>query len=353
MTANVEVKFELPLTETEEKEAIEDFVTLVTFPTVSALGPTNGSYEACASFLLRKCTDAGLLDVWILEDSLPGKPIVLAKWAGRDSGKGQILLNSHYDVVPVQEEDWTVPAFDGFRRDGKIYGRGTQDMKCVCMQYIIAARKLIADGFIPERDVYFSFVPDEEIGGVDGMKVLLDSKWFATLNIELALDEGLASEDDTYSVFYGERLPWWIKVTAKGNTGHGSRFIEGTAVEQIIGVANRALSFRTQQRNLLHKNCSHTNACSHAVAASRKTTMGDVTSLNITLLRSGVRSGELDVLNVVPPQAQLAMDIRISPHMPPEEVSGMIDSWCQEVSNDTTGKIVSLRHIFINVGSSY
>ena len=109
-----------------------------------------------------------------------------------------------------------------------------------------------------------------------------------------------------------------MKVTAKGNTGHGSRFIEGTAVEQIIGVANRALTYRAQQRNLLHKNCSHTNACSHAVAASRKTTMGDVTSLNITMLRSGVRSGELDVLNVVPPQAQLAMDIRISPHVPPE-----------------------------------
>merc|ERR1719453_298939 len=115
---------------------------------------------------------------------------------------------------------------------------------------------------------------------------MLSSQWYESLNIELALDEGLASEDGTFSVFYGERLPWWVKVTAKGNTGHGSRFIEGTAVEQIIGVANRALTYRAQQRNLLHKNCSHTNACSHAVAASRKTTMGDVTSLNITMLRS-------------------------------------------------------------------
>ena len=56
---------------------------------------------------------------------------------GRDSSKGQILLNSHYDVVPVQEEDWTVPAFDGLRLDGKVYGRGTQDMKCVCIQVVV------------------------------------------------------------------------------------------------------------------------------------------------------------------------------------------------------------------------
>lgn len=40
-----------------------------------------------------------------------------------------ILLNSHMDVVPVFEEYWIVPPFSGEIRDGKIYGRGTQDMK--------------------------------------------------------------------------------------------------------------------------------------------------------------------------------------------------------------------------------
>ena len=45
--------------------------------------------------------------------------------------------------------------------------------------------------------------------------------------------------DETYSIFYGERLPWWVKVNARGNTGHGSRFIDTTAVEQIVGVTNK------------------------------------------------------------------------------------------------------------------
>ena len=47
-----------------------------------------------------------------------------------------------------------------------------------------------------------------------------------------------------------ERLPWWVRVVAEGNTGHGSRFIEGTAVEQILGVTQRALAFRQQQKGM-------------------------------------------------------------------------------------------------------
>ena len=152
---------------TEEAESnIQKFVDIVRFPTVSALGPSNGAYDECVSYLMKICTEAGLSDVRILQESLPGKPILLASWIGKDPGLPQLLLNSHYDVVPVQEENWTVPAFEGLRKDGKVYGRGTQDMKCVCVQYVIAIETLKKKGFVPERTVHLSFVPDEEIGGV-------------------------------------------------------------------------------------------------------------------------------------------------------------------------------------------
>jgi len=124
---------------------------------------------------------------------------------------------SHYDVVPTIDEYWNVPAFEGLRKDGNIYGRGAQDMKSVCIQYLTAISKLKASGFLPLRTICLSFVPDEEVSGVDGMRILLTSKWFSSLSIGLALDEGLANESDKYSVFYGERLPWWIKVSLKLN----------------------------------------------------------------------------------------------------------------------------------------
>jgi aminoacylase len=225
----------MPLSKTEEEAAIESFAKLVQFPTISALGVSNGSYVACAQYLIEQCTAAGLVNVGVVEASLPGKPIVRASWIGNDASLPCIVLNSHYDVVPAQPEDWTMPPFEGLRKDGRVYGRGTQDMKCVCVQYLAAIKHLMSAGFQPQRSVHLTFVPDEEIGGVDGMVLLLSTPWFSSLDIGLALDEGLASEDDSYSVFYGERLPWWVKVSAKGNTGHGSRFIEGTAVEQLIG----------------------------------------------------------------------------------------------------------------------
>lgn len=316
------------LDQDEQERALLSFSKSITFQTVSGMGVVNGSYGAMSSWLISELQEAGVGDVHILPESVEGKPLVVGSILGQSDTLPQLLFNAHYDVVPVVEADWTVPPFDGLRRDGRVYGRGAQDMKCVVVSYICAVRKLLKSGFSPLRTVHFSFVPDEEIGGGEGMQVLLESEWFKQKDIGLALDEGLASEDDYYSVFYGERLPWWIKVEAKGNTGHASRFIEDTAVKSVIDVVNRALSFRESQRMKLHGGASSCEGCSHSVAKK----LGDVTSLNVTLLRAGMRAGDRDVLNVVPATAEAGFDIRISPSQPPEEVSEMINTWCNEIN---------------------
>jgi len=169
------------------------------------------------------------------------------------------------------------------------------------------------------------------------MAAFLESELYKSLpGIALALDEGLASTTDTFSVFYGERLPWWVDVTAKGHTGHGSRFIENTAVEQLVALANKALEFREGQRSALGLS-KHEN-CAHAVAAK---TLGDVTSLNITTLEAGVRVGNTYAYNCVPPVARCSLDIRISPHVPPSEIGAMLDQWCQECSTDSNESSLS------------
>jgi aminoacylase len=245
----------------EARAAVDNLISVIQFPTISGLGPTNGSYVACAEWIISELQTAGL-NASILPESKSGKPIVVATWRGIDSTLPSLLLNSHYDVVPIDESRWTVPAFDGITANGRIYGRGSQDMKSVCIQHIVALRTLINHSVQPQRDVHVTFLPDEEIGGVDGMNILIQSDWFSNLHIALALDEGLASEGDSYSIFYGERLPWFVRVKAVGNTGHGSRFIDGTASEMIVGVANKALTYRRQQKQLLHgggsiAGCSH------------------------------------------------------------------------------------------------
>lgn len=135
-----------------------------------------------------------------------------------------------------------------------------------------------------------------------------------------------------------------IDVTATGPPGHGSRFIDNTAMEQIINIANRAMSFREGQRAALHGsklNAKHAN-CNHAIAAKRRRlmkkekgkclTLGDVTSLNITTMEAGVKSGNRFAYNVIPTTARLSLDIRISPHMEPSEMKGLLDEWCRDSS---------------------
>jgi aminoacylase len=365
------------LSKDEAECAIQHFCQLIQFPTVSALAIESGAYQQCGQWILQQLQSiSGLFDetnnngtVFVLPESSLNAPVIIACWYGIDRTLPVLVLNSHYDVVPAILDDWTIPPFDGIRQNGNIYGRGTQDMKSVCIQYIEAIRKIHVTNpdWKPLRDIYLTFVPDEEVGG-SGMATFLSSQLYQQTipGIALALDEGLASTNDCYNVFYGERLPWWIDVTASGPTGHGSRFIESTAVGQIIGFANKALEYRDQQRQLI--GLSHNHNCSHAIAAAAASsassiaaanttatvddttttltktdeksiptnTLGDVTSLNITMLEAGVRVNNTYAYNCVPPKARCALDIRISPHTSPSDISAMLDRWCIECSSSSS-----------------
>jgi aminoacylase len=139
------------------------------------------------------------------------------------------MLNSHMDVVPVFPDKWDYPPFAAFKKEnGDIVARGSQDMKCVGMQYIEAVFQLKKLGVVPKRTIYIVFVPDEEIGGIDGMNKFIHTDYFKKMNIGFALDEGLASPLNGFVLYFGERAPWWLKVKAKGEVGHGSRFIKNT-----------------------------------------------------------------------------------------------------------------------------
>jgi len=185
-------------------------------------------------FLRSICTELNLeFEVF---EMVAGHPIGIARWNGTDPSLPSILLNSHTDVVPVDESLWhTDPFAAEMDEAGNIYARGTQDMKCVTIQYLEAIRRLKQLGVEQlKRNIILTFVPDEEIGSKQAFELFIDSEKFRSLNAGVALDEGLASPDESFSVFFGERLPWWVNIRATGPTGHGSRFIEKTAVEKIV-----------------------------------------------------------------------------------------------------------------------
>ena len=92
-------------------------------------------------------------------------PIMVMTWPGTEPSLPAVMLNSHTDVVPVFPEHWTYPPFDAHKdAKGDIYGRGTQDMKCVGIQHIEAVRRLREQGKTFKRTIHLVFVPEEEVG---------------------------------------------------------------------------------------------------------------------------------------------------------------------------------------------
>ena len=153
---------------------------------------------------------------------------LLVRWKGKDSDKQPIVLTSHLDVVAA-EGDWTYPPFEGRIVDGKIYGRGSFDVKCGVFAFYEAVEELIKEGYVPDCDVYLGSSCTEEIGG-NGAPTIC--KWFEERNIRpfLLCDEGgtivenpmpgITGNFAAVGIFekgYGD-----IKITAKGNGGHSS-----------------------------------------------------------------------------------------------------------------------------------
>lgn len=249
-------------------------------------------------------------------ETVSNKWVSVMTCEGTDKTKKSILLNSHIDVVPVYPEYWKHPPFSAHKEEnGDIYARGSQDMKLVGIQYVEALRELLSTGWRNERTFHVMWVPDEEIGGGDGMKIMLDKyrDWFDDLNVGFELDEGLANPGDEYRCFYGERSPWWVIATAKGQPGHGSQFIKDTAAEQMSNFISKVMEFRKQQENMLND-----------IENKECTSLGDVTTVNWTMCNGGVQP------NVVPAEMECTFDFRITPKQDMTDFGKMLQKWADE-----------------------
>ncbi|KAI9116356.1 hypothetical protein K1719_012523 [Acacia pycnantha] len=198
---------------------------------------TDSSYsQRAADFLVSQAESISLESQTI--EFVKGKPLVLLKWPGTHPDLPAILLYSHTDVVPSEIDKWKHDPFSAhIDQNGHLYTRGSQDMKCVGMQYLEAVHRLKASGFQPLRSIYLAFSPDEEIGGHDGAGKFVESEFLKNLNIGIMLDEGLASPDENYRVFYGERSPWWLVIKATGAPEHGAKLYDNSATENLRAIS--------------------------------------------------------------------------------------------------------------------
>lgn len=275
-----------------------------------------------------------------LYETAPDRAVLYARLHGNGSGRPMLLLN-HIDVVPAVASEWQVPPFSGLVKDGYIWGRGAIDMKSIGIMQLEAFIELKRQNVPLARDVIFMSVADEEAGGEMGTHWMLTHHADLFTGLQYVLDEGSRGISENgkpryWEVVGGEKAPLWLRVTAKGRGGHGSRpaFDDPThrlsralgrlaawrppvrvlpSIEKFFGaiapyqVGPRAVWFKDIRRALK----------TDATAEADLDTTPDLAALvrdtvAITVLRGS------DKTNVIPSEASVELDCRLLPGTNPD-----------------------------------
>ena len=158
---------------------------------------------------------------------------------------GGILLSGHSDVVPVAEQAWTSDPFEMVERDGRLYGRGTCDMKgfiaaCLATAPMFAER-------VGARPVHFAFTHDEEVGciGVGHLARLMQER-------ELRPEMAIIGEPTEMRIIEGHKGCYEYTTHFQGLAGHGSAPDLGVnAVEYAVRYVARLLQLKDRLREMV------------------------------------------------------------------------------------------------------
>ena len=194
-----------------------------------------GNEILAAEYIRNALADAGIESEFM--EAAPGRVSVVARLEAGNATARPILLMGHIDVVTVEPEKWERDPFSGDLVDGFIWGRGAVDMKSQVAAEL-AAFIAIKEQAIPlTRDLVFVAFADEEAGGAYGA----DYVWKHHQNLidaEFAINEGGGSpitiDGKTFHTCQvGEKGGTRLKMTVRGNPGHASVPVQGTAMEKL------------------------------------------------------------------------------------------------------------------------
>ncbi|MEU2731801.1 M20/M25/M40 family metallo-hydrolase [Streptomyces griseoviridis] len=196
-----------------------------------------------AEYAAEQLAGAGLEPV--LLERTEGRTNVVARVEGSDPSADALLVHGHLDVVPAEAADWSVHPFSGEVRDGVVWGRGAVDMKNMDAMILAVVRSWARAGVRPRRDVVIAFTADEEASAEDGSGFLADRHRDLFEGCTEGVSESGAftfhdgSGRQIYPIAAGERGTGWLKLTARGRAGHGSKVNRENAVTRLAAAITR------------------------------------------------------------------------------------------------------------------
>ena len=223
---------------------------LVRIPTVN---PPGDHYEACARFLGERLARRGFAVEYIRAQGAPGdrdawpRTNVVARYNGTPGGEC-VHFNSHIDVVEAGS-GWSTDPFGGEVKDGKVYGRGTCDMKGGLASSVIACEAILEEGIAFPGALEISGTVDEESGGYAGVGYLAGLGYFSKPRVHhVIIPEPLGVD----RICLGHRGVWWAEVQTRGRIAHGSMpFLGDSAINHMsafIHLLETSLLPRLNQR---------------------------------------------------------------------------------------------------------
>ncbi|WP_435882154.1 M20/M25/M40 family metallo-hydrolase [Streptomyces kronopolitis] len=223
-------------------EVVEFTSGLIRIDTSNA-GDGSCRERPAAEYAAERLAGAGLTPT-LLERS-PGRTNVVARIEGTDPAADALLVHGHLDVVPAEPADWQVHPFSGEVRDGVVWGRGAIDMKNMNAMMLAVVRRWARSGVRPRRDIVLAFTADEEASAEDGSGFLADRHPALFEGCTEGISESGAFTFHAggglqlYPVAAGERGTAWLKLTAHGRAGHGSKVNRENAVSRLAAAVTR------------------------------------------------------------------------------------------------------------------
>ena len=268
-------------------------------------------------------------------------------WKGKSSNKPLVLM-SHQDVVPAEGE-WNRPPFSGEIAEGKVWGRGASDTKCSVMAFLQAVEELLAEGFVPENDVYLSSSCTEEWAG-DGCPKLVAELKRRGVRPYLVCDEGGGIIAEPMGGIHGnfamigvfEKGKADVRFTARSDGGHASTPKAHSPIANLAAFVHDVETHRVFRRRLPKEVAAMFRALAPYASFPMKWIFGNLWLFRPVLLRvlpavsaqAGamirttiaftMQSGSA-ACNVMPQEATVSANMRFIPHQGMKESLEIIE----------------------------
>ncbi len=305
---------------------------LLRIPSINAGDNTGPGERAAAEYVMGLLHEVGLDPV--LVESAPRRSSVMVRLDGADPSRPGLVVHGHLDVVPADPADWQVHPFSAEERDGCLWGRGAVDMKGMDAMILACLRDLARSGARPARTTTFAFFADEEAGSRLGSHWVVDHhpEWFEGATEAVSEVGGFSvtvpsrhtgEPTRAYLLQTAEKGIAWLRLHARGRSGHGSVPTEANAVVRLAEAIARIAAhpwpreYIEPVRMLLDgvsdlTGTPYTDDDAEALLAHLRGARGFVVgtlrdTANATMLQAGVK------MNVVPRSASAALDCRFLP----------------------------------------